>query len=245
MTKFKPVKQSRVSNEVVDQLKESILAGHLKSGDRLSSERELASQFQVSRVTMREALRALENLGFIATRQGVAGGPYVTDLNFEHLVDSFLDLFMAEKITIPDLHQVRLFIEPEVARLAALNVKPAYAKRLKEALAAEKLPIRELVEDVDRKMLVHFILAEMCGNNLFEAIVRALMGLTRRVVEAVGPDPRTMHPAGMHAPIVEAVLARDPRAASEAMLKHAIDFGKTLVKMEMAFRNKRRAPRAL
>jgi GntR family transcriptional repressor for pyruvate dehydrogenase complex len=245
MRKFSPVKQSRVSSEVIEQLKQSILLGQFKAGDRLPAERELAAQFQVSRATMREALRALETLGFIMTRQGVTGGPHVTDLTFGHLIDAFLDLFMAEKITIPDLHQVRLYVEPEVARLAALNVTPAYAKRLREALEAEKLPVRELLEDVDRKTMVHFILAEMCGNNLFEAVVRALMGLTKRVVEAVGPDPRTMHPAGMHRPIVEAVLARDPKAASEAMMKHAIDFGKTLVKMEMAFRKKKGSPFAL
>ena len=245
MRKFIPVKQSRASSEVIEQLKQAILLGDYKTGDRLPSERELASQFQVSRATMREALRALENLGFIVTRQGVTGGPFVTDLTFEHLVGSFLDLFMAEKISVPDLHQVRAFVEPEVARLAALNVTPAYAKRLREALEAEKLPVGNLLDDVDRKTMVHFVLAEMCGNNLFEAIVRSLMGLTRRVVEAVGPDPRTMHPAGMHRPIVEAVLARDPRAASEAMLKHAIDFGKILVKMEMAFRRKKGYPSAL
>lgn len=239
ISNFNPVKQSRVSSEVIEQLKRSILQGRFKPGDRLPAERELAVQFRVSRATMREALRGLETVGFIMTRQGVSGGPYVTDLSFGHLVDAFLDLFMAEKITIPDLHQVRLYIEPEVARLAALNATPAYSKRLREALEAEKLPVRELLEDVDRKTTIHFILAEMCGNNLFEAIVRSLMGLTRRVVEAVGPDPRTMHPAGMHRPIVEAVLARDPRAASEAMLKHAIDFGKILVKMEMAFRGKK------
>jgi GntR family transcriptional repressor for pyruvate dehydrogenase complex len=239
MRQFSPVKQSRVSVDVIEKLKQSILVGDFKAGDRLPAERELAAQFQVSRATIREALRALETLGFIMTRQGVSGGPSVTDLTFTHLVDAFLDLFMADKITIPDLQQVRLYIEPEVARLASLNVTAAYAKRLSEALEAEKLPVRELLDDVDRKTMVHFILAEMCGNNLFEAIVRALMALTKRVVQAVGPDPRTMHPAGMHRPIVEAVLARDPQAASEAMMKHAIDFGKALVKMDMAFRKKK------
>ena len=239
MRSFKPVKQSRVSEDVIEQLKQAIQLGHFMAGDRLPSERDLATQFQVSRMTIREALRALENLGFIVTRQGVTGGPFVTDLTFEHLVGAFLDLFMADKISIPDLHQVRLFVEPEVARLAALHVTPAYAKRLRQALEAENLPVVTLLEDVDRKTMVHFILAEMCGNHFFEALVRSLMGLTRRVVEALRPDPRAMHPAGMHRPIVEAVLARDPRAASDAMLKHAIDFGATLVKMELAFRKNR------
>ena len=126
MPMFKPIKLSRLSDEVIDQLKESILLGHFKAGDRLPSERELAEEFQVSRVAIREALRALENSGFITTRQGATGGAYVTDLTFEHLANAFLDLFLANKISIPELYQVRLLIEPEVARLAALNITYDY-----------------------------------------------------------------------------------------------------------------------
>jgi len=90
MTSFRPIRQLRVSGEVTEQLKQSILLGNFKTGDRLPSERDLAEQFQVSRVAVREALRALENSGFITTRQGVTGGAFVTDLTFEHLVNAFL-----------------------------------------------------------------------------------------------------------------------------------------------------------
>ena len=74
MARFKPIKQFRVSREVCEQLKESILLGQFKTGDRLPSERDLVEEFQVSRMAIREALRSLENLGLIATRQGVGGG---------------------------------------------------------------------------------------------------------------------------------------------------------------------------
>ncbi|MBS3920662.1 MAG: FadR family transcriptional regulator [Deltaproteobacteria bacterium] len=238
MPRFKPVRQLRVSEAVTEQLKESIITGHFKPSEKLPSERDLSEQFQVSRVAIREALRKLENSGFIIIRQGVTGGAYVTNLTSEYLVSAFLDLFLADKISIPELRQVRLIVEPEVARLAALNITPEYAQQLKEALDAEELPISSLSEDMERKQKVHIILAEMSGNRILEALVRSLMGLTRRAVEAAEADPRFMHPPGMHRPIVEAVFAGDVEAAVTAMKNHAIEFGDTLIKMEKTYREK-------
>jgi len=242
MPRFKPIKQSRVSEEVAEQLKQSILSGHFKAGDKLPSERDLAEEFQVSRIAIREALRALENSGFIVTRQGATGGTYVTELNFEYLANAFLDLFLADKISIPELYHVRLLIEPEVARLAASNITPEYAQHLKEALDIEELPIASLSVDVDRKQRVHFILAEMCGNRFFEALMRSLLGLTKKVVEAVNPDPDYVHPKGMHRSVVEAVVAGNVEAAAVAMKKHTLDFGENFIKMERTYREKNSFP---
>jgi len=239
MPTFKPIKQLRVSEEVAKQLKQSILQGNFNTGDKLPAERDLAEEFQVSRVAIREALRKLENSGFIVTRQGATGGAYVIDLTFEYLVSAFLDLFLADKISIPELRQVRLIIEPEVARLAASNITPEYAQRLKHSLEVEELPISSLSEDMERKQKVHIILAEMSGNRILEALVRSLMGLTRRAVEAAEADPRFMHPSGMHRPIVEAVFVSNAKAAAAAMKKHSIEFGENLIKMEKAYREKK------
>lgn len=242
MPKFKPIKQMRVSEEVAGQLKESIMVGHFKAGDRLPSERDLADDFQVSRVAIREALRSLENSGFIITRQGATGGAYVTDLTFKHLSNAFVDLFLSEKISIPELYRVRLLIEPEVARLAAGHINSHYTKRLKAILEAEEQPIQSLDEDFERKTAFHFTLAEMCGNRFFEALIGSLMELTRRVIQVGDPDFHFIHPAGMHRPIVEAVLAGNPAKAALAMKKHAIEFGKILLEKEKTFRQKKTAP---
>ncbi len=238
MPRFKPIRQLRISEEVAEQLKQSIVSGHFKPGEKLPPERDLAEEFQVSRVAIREALRKLEHAGFIVTRQGATGGAYVTDLNFEYLAKAFLDLFLAEKISIPELHRVRLLIEPEVARLAASNITPEHARQLKEALDIEELPITSLSVDVDRKQRIHFVLAEMCGNRFFEALMRSLLGLTKKVVEAVNPDPDYVHPKGMHRSVVEAVVAGNAEAAAEAMKKHTIDFGENFIKMERTYREK-------
>ena len=242
VSKFKPVRQPRISAQVTEQLKQSILTGMFKPGDRLPSERELAEQFQVSRVAVREALRALEIAGFVITRQGVAGGAFVTDLNFQQLMNAFLDLFLADKISIPELHEVRRLIEPEIARLAAGKVTPEYRQRLQDALEEERQPVYSRAEEVDRKTMVHFILADMCGNRFFEAIVRSVVGLSKKIVEAIESDPVSLHPAGLHDRVVEAVLSGDPDAAAAAMEKHALEFGKSLTKMERAYRKKKARP---
>ena len=239
MAIFRPVRQLRVFEEIVVQLKESILTGRFRPGDKLPTERELVEEFQVSRVAIREALRTLENSGFVVTRQGANGGAYVTDLSFEFLANAFVDLFLADKISIPELHRVRLVIEPEIARLAALGITPEFTQRLIKALEAEEVPTSSLLEDIKIKTAVHYILAEMCGNRFFEAIVRSSMKLTHTLIQMANPDPHAMHPAGMHRPIVEAVLAGDPEASSIAMRKHTLEFGETLIKMEKTYREKK------
>ncbi|MBI4963900.1 MAG: FadR family transcriptional regulator [Desulfomonile tiedjei] len=238
MGRFKPIRQPRVSEEVIEQLKQAFIVGHFKEGDRLPPERELAKEFQVSRVAIREALRALEGSGFVTVKQGVSGGAYVTDLTFETLSNAFVDLFMAEKISVPELVYVRRVIEPEIARMASAKVSPDYRKRLLEAIKAEELPVKSLLQDFEAKTMVHFILAEMCGNRLLEALVKSLMGMTTRFVASVRPDVKSMHPAGMHRPIVEAVLGGKGDAAAESMRRHTEEFGVILIGMEEEFRQR-------
>jgi DNA-binding FadR family transcriptional regulator len=241
---FKPIKQFRVSEEVAEQLKQSIIAGQFKQGDKLPSERDLANDFQVSRVAIHEALRSLESSGFILTRQGPTGGSYVTELTFECSVNAFRDLYIAEKISISEVHHVRRIVEAEIASLAARNITPEYAQRLRDALEAEELPVETLSDDITSKMAVHFILAEMSGNRFLEALERSLMGLIRIGIEtfALVSGERnlfTLHPEGMHCPIVEAVIAGDAEAAGAAAKEHALKYGENLGITEKIYREKK------
>lgn len=244
MARFTPIRQSRISDAVAEQLKQSIITGQFKEGDKLPSERELAEEFQVSRVGIHEAIRALEISGFIVTRQGPSGGSYVTELTFERSVNAFRDLYSAEKISIYEVHQVRRIIEAEVAYLAAKNITPEYAQRLRNSLEAEELPVQNLSDDVNRKMAVHLILAEMSGNRFLEALVRSLMGLIRIAVETFASEAGeenlfSLHPAGMHRPIVDAVIAGDAEAAAKAAKEHAIKYGENITSAEKSYRSKK------
>jgi GntR family transcriptional repressor for pyruvate dehydrogenase complex len=239
MRQFKPIKQKRVSKEVAEQLKDSILQGQFNTGERLPSERELSQQFQVSRVTVREALRSLEDSGFITKRKGATGGAFVTDLTNKNLFISFFDLFLSEKISICELNEVRLLVEPEIARLASIKITKEYTEKLNKALETEELPQTPAYKEGEVNEMIHGIMAEMCGNRLFEAISRSLIKLTLQVIRDVVPDNQLIFPVKMHRPVVEAILSGDPEKAALTMKKHIIEFGETLVEAEKVFRGKK------
>lgn len=236
MSYFKPLKQQRISEEVLRQLKEAILLGVFKAGAKLPSERELTEQFQVSRGVVREAIRALEITGFVVTRQGPAGGAYVTELSFDHVGNAFIDLFLANKVSIPEMVHVRRIIEPQVAQLAAANITEKGKELLLQAQEKEFGISKSNEERMLTHQNVHRLLAESCGNHFLEAICKSLLKLTRRVVMAVNPDHSQLHSPGEHRKIIEAVLAGDEAAAALAMEKHIEAFYQRLTRMEKIFR---------
>jgi DNA-binding FadR family transcriptional regulator len=238
MGQFKPIRQIRVSEEVLSQLKESILLGKFKSGEKLPSERELTEEFQVSRGVIREAIRILEITGFVVLRQGPTGGAFITDLSFDHVGNAFLDLFLASKVSIPELADVRYFVEPEVARLAALNANTEDKKRLIEAQEEESLSVTTTVARITQFQKVHLVIAESCQNHFYEAICKSMLRLTFEIVEAVDPDHEALHMPGEHKHIIDAVISADAEAAQAAMKTHMEKFCKNLLEMETAYRQK-------
>jgi DNA-binding FadR family transcriptional regulator len=238
MGRFKPIRQFRISEEVLSQLKESILLGKFKSGEKLPSERELTEEFQVSRGAIREAIRILEITGFVTLRQGPTGGAFVTDLSFDHVGNAFLDLFLANKVSIPELANVRLFVEPEVARLAALNATEKDRKRLTEAQEGEFLSVSTTTARIIQFQRVHHVIAESCQNHFYEAISKSMLRLTFEVVEAVDPDHEALHMPGEHKHIIDAIISTNAEAARAAMQTHMEKFCKNLLEMETAYRRR-------
>ena len=238
MGRFKPIRQFRISEEVLSQLKESILLGKFKSGEKLPSERELTEEFQVSRGAIREAIRILEITGFVTLRQGPTGGAFVTDLSFDHVGNAFLDLFLSNKVSIPELANVRLFVEPEVARLAALNAIEEDRKRLTEAQEVEFLSVSTTTARIIQFQRVHHVIAESCQNHFYEAISKSMLRLTFEVVEAVDPDHEALHMPGEHKHIIDAIINANAEAARAAMQTHMEKFCKSLLEMETAYRRK-------
>lgn len=233
---FTPIKTSRASEDVFLQLKAAILSGKFKPGGKLPSERELTADFQVSRGVIREAIRMLELSGFLAIRQGHGGGAYVTDLTLSHVGNAFLDLFQTNTLSMTEVSQVRLFIEPEVARLAALNFNATHLKRLDEAEANEHVTFKSAPDQIARLTNVHKVLAHICGNLFFEAIVRSMLKITAEIVMTVVPDLDFLHGPGEHHAVIEAVKSGDaPRAAAEMAL-HLKTFSIEIVELEKVYR---------
>ena len=116
---FKPIQSERVSNFVVDQIKEAVFRKRLKAGDKLPSERQLMDEFKTSRVTIREALKILEQFGILEIKRGMDGGAFIRDPNTKFVNNFLQDIFSMGKIKIPDLTEARLAVEPFSVKLAA------------------------------------------------------------------------------------------------------------------------------
>jgi GntR family transcriptional repressor for pyruvate dehydrogenase complex len=100
---FKEAKQNRVFEDVIFQVQEAVLSGRLKAGERLPSERQLREVFGVSRGTLREALRALEQKGLVCIKTGVGGGAFICEMDTQQITESLDLLLRYQKISLKEL----------------------------------------------------------------------------------------------------------------------------------------------
>src|ERR671933_2144052 len=115
---FAPIAIARASSSIADQIRQAIVTGRLAEGERLPPERELAEQFNVSRVTVRDALRALEAMGLIEVRVGARGGAFVTAPTGSVVAQTMSDMMMMSAITPEDVVEARLIVELGTVTLA-------------------------------------------------------------------------------------------------------------------------------
>jgi GntR family transcriptional regulator, transcriptional repressor for pyruvate dehydrogenase complex len=238
MELFSRIKRIPISKEIMNQIKESILSGKIKSGEKIPSERELTERFNVSRNMVREAIRGLEMTGYLEIHQGPQGGAFVKEFNHDRLSNVFLDFYFADKLSVKDLTQARLFLEPEVARLAAKNIDSQSRSMLLETVGKEVLS-NNLEERVHSLTAVHSILAEICGNTFYEIMVNSLITISHEIILntfKIG-DP-IMHGLKQHDEVVEAVIGKDPEKAADAMKNHMQKFADAFVDFDKKYKRK-------
>jgi DNA-binding FadR family transcriptional regulator len=175
---FQAAKQTKVFQDVVIQIQEAILDGRLKAGDTLPAERELKQMFNISRGTLREALRVLEQKGLIKIKLGVGGGSVVKTVNADQISESLGLLIRSQKVSLNHLADFREDVEGIVAAKAARTNTPEHIRDLKSLLAEA----RECVEqgssrrnefiEIDKQ--IHMNLAEIAGNPIYTTILHSI-----------------------------------------------------------------------
>jgi GntR family transcriptional repressor for pyruvate dehydrogenase complex len=191
---FKQAKQNRAFEDVISQIQESILQGRLKEGDKLPAERKLREIFKISRGTLREALRALEQKKLITIKTGVGGGAFVCDIDTRQMSESLDLLLQYQKVSLRELAEFRENVEGLVAAKAAQKAKKEDLEQLKILLySIEKiLNSGELRWDeyiaADNKF--HLILARVAGNRIFESVLYTIYENINRYFERFLPKKR-------------------------------------------------------
>lgn len=166
---------------IVEQIEESFLNGKLEMGEKLPSERELASRFEVSRTSVREALQALEISGFIETRQG--GGSFIKSSEV-HLVSDALSttLIQAEKKLVYEMLELRRALEVESVSLAAQRATSADLEKIRESLEQMALFEKDVEAGVQADLHFHLQIVQATHNELLIDMVQLL---TERMEETI------------------------------------------------------------
>ena len=241
-TVFRPVRPVNAFEETVERLLQAIHLGVVAPGERLPAERELAARLAVSRVTLREAIRALAEAGFLESRRGRYGGTFVTTslpappeppdpgALAARLVDGGLD----------DVLVLRSVLETGAAAAAAArHLSAQECARLRGHLEETRAAGRSDYRRMDSRL--HLAVAELAGSAALTAAVAEQRMRVNELLDAIPLLERNIaHADEQHERVVEAICAGDPDRARLAMAEHLEGTALLL----RGFLSRRPAPRA-
>jgi GntR family transcriptional repressor for pyruvate dehydrogenase complex len=230
---FKPVNPKRTFVDISDQIKELIYKKELKPEDRLPSERQLATHFNVGRMAVREALRILEEAGFINVKQGAEGGIFVRELDSTGMTKSLTDLIKIGNITLQDITEARINIESIIIESAMKNLTEDDLAALEEnIIATEKLIEKAVPRKVPSEIVnFHVLLAGFSKNQLYKYFHKSLFDLSYLFIREFAPE-FTLSPYHLdeHKAIFKAVKERDIKSAKKILKEHLSSVGNNITK---------------
>jgi GntR family transcriptional repressor for pyruvate dehydrogenase complex len=218
---FAPAKGRRAFDDIIEQLRERLRTDELRPGDRLPSERLMAEQFQVSRNTVREAMRMLEISGLIEIRKGATGGGFISHGDPGVVARTLTDMFSLSAFSLSDFTEVRLFLGSAVTRTAC-------ERATEEDLLALEDNVRRASSltdagDWESRALVNHefldLLAMATGNPVFVMLQSSITEMVRDIVSAVGPT-RGEGILQSRRRLLTHLRARDADAACKEMETH-------------------------
>lgn len=221
MTSFAPLVRVKLADQIFNQLRDAIRDGHYRQGEQLPSERELASMFGASRVAIREALVTLQAQGLIERSHGrTARVSRERQRSWAGALTVRLPEVPSER-DVRDVKQARIFLEIEMARVAARTCSPSDADILRSALEANRRAISDPQLFLQTDMALHEAIASLSGNALFVGMGHDFLSwLARFQTDAVHIEGSVMLSHREHAQIVELIVAHDQDGAAKAMFDH-------------------------
>jgi DNA-binding FadR family transcriptional regulator len=221
---FKKAKQSRVFQDVVEQIQDAILNGKLAPGTKLPPERELKDMFNTSRGTLREALRVLEQKGLIEIKLGVSGGAIVKRIDAEPIVESLALLIRSGEVSLEHLAEFRIKIEGSLVELAATRATKKDIKELEALFGKAKTYYekndRENFLKIDEKM--HTYIGTMTRNPVFQFVQKSIHDNIHQYYDEYLPMDREKILENLtdFEKIIDAMKINDAKTASAIIMDH-------------------------
>lgn len=219
---FTSIKTPKVYDQVIEKIKNSIKNGEIKKGDKLPSEREMAESLSVSRTSVREALRALEVVGLVESRQGA--GNYIRT-NFDNsLFEPLSIMFMLQESSIQEMYDLRETLELQCSRLSAKNIEDNELELLSAILDRMYIAKSEK-ESLELDIKFHYLIAKTSRNVLLINVLEVISQLMDEFIEK--SRMQILHEGNtrenlleIHENLVRALKCRDELKVYNAMKEH-------------------------
>jgi GntR family transcriptional repressor for pyruvate dehydrogenase complex len=217
-------KSEKVSDNIIAQIRDAILSGKIKPGNRLASEKELIDQFGVSKATMREALRVLEVIGLLEIRKGIAGGAFVAEVNMRTTLHAIVNFLHFQTVSVKEITMLRYLIEPSVAQVAAARRTDKDIEKLQQVIGAG---ITAGDTEVSKEISFHRYLARMAENTILTLTIDMIDNLLKSMKKKIGLPPEFYgYVRDAHTIILECLVQRDGLAAKIAMANDVVGVGR-------------------
>lgn len=219
---FSNITNKKIYQQVINQIQDMILSGKLKKGDKLMSERELSEKMGVSRTSIREAIRVLETMGIIESRQGE--GNFICNNIESSLIQPLSMMFILNNGSYEDILELRNMIELEAVKLAAIRGTEEEFEELK--IISQNLTNND--ENCDKEgidKMIHYKIACMSKNFLIKSLYKISLNLledfivnSRQKIVNYYNEEEILN--NQHKKICDAIIARDPENAYKYMKEH-------------------------
>lgn len=218
---FPPMKRDRVFEQVSNEIKQQISSGTLKPGDRLPPESELARHFNVSRQTIREAMRILELSGFLSIKRGVKGGPIIENTISSRVSQALAEAIQMGPATFDDFVLAWREIEKSILIQAVKHADEGDLKALSENIRNAKKELENRTPLFKSIRMFHQNLAKASKNHIFELLIESIMAVYAEFLSRLEPDPqRARKVITIHEHLLKALEKREEVQAIAFFEKH-------------------------
>ncbi|MCI8853598.1 MAG: FadR family transcriptional regulator [Lachnospiraceae bacterium] len=226
---IKPINRVSISDQVCDQIKQLILSGTWKLGQKIPSETDLAESFGVSRVSIREAILKLTAIGLLESR--FSGGTYVREVGADIYLNMIVPVAYLGTNSIMEVLEFRQVVEAKQAGLAAKKATLEDVKRLEEMVEEMERQVGNVEAFSKADLRFHMELSQITQNSLLVACMKLISDVLGenmlKLVERRGFESGIR----CHREIIEAVKENDERRATLLMDEHIEDVCQTFVRL--------------
>lgn len=227
----RPVNADNVTQQLLQRFQEMIRDGVLTQGSRLPSERDLAAHFGVARSSLRQALKVLEIMGILT--QKVGDGTYLSKDSSAVLTVPMEFLFLLDDTSIQELTELRLLMEPGLARLAAERATVEDIALLRQSVRDLEASRGDTAKLVAADLLFHRAIFAASKNRAASSVYQTIHRAMAKMILVTSQLVELEHTLSFHKPIMQAIEKRDGGRAAALMTEHLHDAAALLTREQL------------